>query len=368
MDVLIQEHEELVSEKIMQQQIPRIVGIGTANPPTRYAQADVVNLFDEVPDKVRKLFRNSHIKHRHLYLPTPGPDGKIRRETNQELIDKHLRGAIELGPQAVEQCLAGQGLAPQDIDGLVCVSSTGFLCPGLSAYMVKTMNLRNDVYRADILGMGCNAGLNGLRCAASVAGMDPKKKVVLLCIEICSAAYVNDGTLRTAVVNSLFGDGVAAVLVAGRDAVPGGKFPNILGFESITITERIDMMKFELQNDQLSFYLAKDTPYVIGTNIETPVYRLLDRYGLKKRDIKHWVIHSGGKKVLDSIKYSLGLSSYDIRHTSEILAECGNMSSASVFFALKRMETNREVESGDLGVAIAMGPGVAIETALLQWS
>lgn len=368
MNGVSQKTMELASDEVLSERyIPRIVNIGTANPPTRYQQTAVADLFDEVTEKVKKLFRNSHIKYRYLYMPDPGANGKISKETNQELINKHLRGVLEIGRKAIEQCLSAVGLDVSDIDGLVCVSSTGYLCPGISAYMVREMKFRSDVHRLDILGMGCSAGLNGLMTAYGMAKADPKKKVIVLCIEICSAAYVNDGTLRTAVVNSLFGDGAAAVLVAAQDAYPSSHCPQILGFESLTIADKLEMMKFELMNDQLSFYLARETPYLIGVNIERPVYRLLDRHGIKKRDVKHWVVHSGGKKVLDTIKYSLGLRSYDIRHTSQILEEYGNMSSASVYFAMKRMQSSRTIEKGDLGVAIAMGPGVAIETALLKW-
>ncbi len=359
-------------QPILNKTYPQILNVGVANPPRRYKQSEVVNLFGDLPLKIQALFKNSHIKYRHLYLPDIDENGKIPEETNQELIDKHLKGALELGPQAINKCLLPYDLEVKDIDHLICVSSTGFLCPGVSAYIAKQMGFRDNVHRVDILGMGCNAGINSLQCAVGLTRADPDKKVLLVCLEICSAAYCFDGTIKTGIVNSLFGDGVAAVLV-GRNREGngergrGGCWPSIVGFESRTITDKIDLMRYELINNKLSFYIAKETPYVIGQNINKPVNGLLKKYGLKKRDISHWVVHSGGKKVLDSIKYNLGLSSYDIRHTTKILEEYGNLSSCSVFFSLQRLQEEGVAMRGDLGISIAMGPGTALETALLRW-
>ncbi|MCP4265038.1 MAG: type III polyketide synthase [Candidatus Brocadiaceae bacterium] len=361
----VQETEDIGIFDRKQKTYPKIISVGTANPPQRYRQEDVVALFKDVPKRVENLFKNCHIENRFLYLPEPGPDGKIPEESNQELIDKHLTGAKEIGKKAIEKCLSESNSSVLDIDHLLCVSSTGFLCPGISAHIVKTMGFREDVHRIDILGMGCNAGLNSLQTATALSRSG--HKVLLLCVEICSAAYTHDGSIKTGVVNSLFGDGAAAILIASDEEYPYVNGPKIIGYQSMTMVDVIDLMKFELTNNKLSFSISKETPYIIGLNVEKPVYALLDKYGLKKRDIRHWIIHSGGKKVLDSIKYNLDLTSYDIRNTSYVLQQYGNISSCSVFFSLNRLQEEGVAEDGDLGVAIAMGPGAAIETALLQW-
>ncbi|RLE20390.1 MAG: type III polyketide synthase, partial [Acidobacteria bacterium] len=93
----------------------------------------------------------------------------------------------------------------------------------------------------------------------------------------------------------------------------------------------------------------------------------LDRWGLKKRDISHWIVHSGGKKVIDAIKYNIGITEYDVRHTHSILRDYGNISSASFLFSLQELMREGVTEEGDWGVVIAMGPGVSIETGLLRW-
>ncbi len=336
---------------------PRAVGVGTANPKTSYGQEEVANLFGETSGRIRRLFKNSHIKNRFLYLPDPGPDGLLKQEDVESLQNKHLQGSMEMGREAINKCLSESNVAAKDIDYIVCVSSTGFICPGLSAHIAREMGFRPDVRRADILGMGCSAGMNGLQSATEYARANPGKKVLLLATEVCSAAYYMDGTLKTAVVNSLFGDGAAAVLVTADDEHLWSDGPSIVDFESEIITDQIGAMRYTLTEGMLSFYLDRDIPYVIGSNIHKPIERLLERNNLKLRDIKHWIIHSGGKKVIDSIKYNIDVTNYDVRHTLSVLRDYGNMSSCSFIFSYELLHKENVVSEQDLGVAVAMGPG-----------
>ncbi len=345
---------------------PRIVSIGTANPGTRYSQEEIVKIYHETNPVIVGLFQNSHIKYRHLILPEP-VDGIMQEETQEQLIRKHRQGAEEFGAKAITECLSLVNLTPRDIDFLCCVSSTGFLCPGITARLIKKMNFRENVHRIDILGMGCNAGLNAINPVVSFARCNPGKNALMVCTEICSAAYVYNKSINTAVVNSLFGDGVAAVLVRQDNCDTWKRGPIVQDFESHIIVESIEAMKFELEQNKLSFFLDRDIPYVIGMNIEKPVSRLLKRNNLKLRHIKHWLVHSGGKKVLDAIEYNLGLTDYDVRHTLHILQNFGNLSSGSFLFSYKELCKEQIIEEGDLGVAITMGPGTTIETALLVW-
>jgi len=138
-------------------------------------------------------------------------------------------------------------------------------------------------------------------------------------------------------------------------------------FESHLIPGTINAMYYGLENTKLSFYLDRNIPLVIGANVERPVNRLLGRHGLKRRQIDHWIVHSGGKKVINAIEYNLGLTDYDVRHTLSVLRDYGNLSSGSFLFSYKELYSEGIAKKGDLAVAITMGPGTAIETALLAW-
>lgn len=344
-----------------------MVSVGTALPPRAYSQDDVLAWSREDDPRIQRLFRNSHIESRRLYLPE-SVNGYPPEESNQDLIDRHLRGVLDIGPKAIAAALAPIGAAIGDIEFLVCVTSTGFLCPGISAHLIKQMGIRDSVRRVDVVGMGCNAAVNGLQAATAMAEARPGMLGILVCIEVCSAAYVRNRKMSTAVVNSLFGDGAAALVVrAGDGSEARDPGPTVVDFEPFILTDAIDAMKYELEDSKLSFFLAKDIPAVIGRHVSIPVNRLLKRHGLTVPGVNHWLIHSGGKKVIDAIQSDLGLSEHDVRHTRRVLREFGNMSSGSVLFTLDQLQREDAPRPGDTGVLIAMGPGTAIETALLAW-
>jgi predicted naringenin-chalcone synthase len=346
---------------------PRILSVGTANPPTRYTQSEFIDLLGIRGSRVARLFQTSHIRYRHLILPEPGPDGRLRQETSEQLLAKHREAAIELGSEAIRSALAPISATACSVDYLACATTTGFLCPGLTARYSKDLGMREDVQRVDIVGMGCNAGLNSLQAVANFCAANPGRLGVLVCAEICSAAYVFTETVRTAVVNSLFGDGVAAVTLRADDSLGTEDGPAILGFESEIIVDAIESMHTDLEDGKFSFFLDIDVPYVIGRHVELPVDRLLSRFGLRRRDIRQWIVHSGGMKVIDAVKYNLGLTDHDVRHTKTVLRDYGNLSSASFLFAYQRLMKEETADPGDLGVMITMGPGASIETCLIRY-
>lgn len=345
----------------------RILSVATANPPTRYTQSEFINLLGIENSRIAGLFRSSHIHARHLILPEPGPDGRLRAEDAGQLRSKHKKAAVELGCEVISSALTAAAAAPADVDYLACATTTGLLCPGLTAWYGKELHMRGDLSRVDVVGMGCNAGLNSLQAVANYCALNPGKLGVLVCAEICSASYVFNETVRTAVVNSLFGDGVAAVALRADETLGAQDGPAILGFDSEIIVDAIDSMRLDLDAGRYSFFLDANVPYVLGRNIERPVDRLLGRFGVRRRDITEWIVHSGGMKVIDAIKYNLGLTDYDLRHTKTILRDYGNLSSAAFLFAYERLRKERDPSPGDLGVMITMGPGATIETCLIRY-
>lgn len=343
---------------------PAVASLGFAHPPRGYSQDDLLRRFKVEDRKIRSIFKNSHINNRYLVLPEPPPSGEVVEESSLELATKHRTYALELAERAVTGALANLQLAAGDIDYLVCVTSTGFLCPGITAHVIKQLGFRPNVHRVDVVGMGCNGGLNALQPLANYCRLNSEGIGLLLCVEVCSAAYVFDHTLRTSIVNCLFGDGAAAAVISGRGFKPERPGPKLLGFESHIITDAIDAMRFDFDGSKYSFYLDREIPYVIGEHARLPVDRLLSRFGLKRRDVAHWVVHSGGRKVIDSIKYSIGLTDHDVRHTQSVLADYGNLSSGSFLFSLDRLLEEGRATPGDHVMLMTMGPGSTIECCL----
>jgi len=349
----------------------RIAGVGTAVSQNSYSQAELLDIFGIDDPKVRSVFLNSAIDRRYLTLPRASADGTRVPERQGELLAKHAGLAVDMGARALQASLKSAQTDLADIEYLCCVTSTGFLTPGLSALLIRELGIDPACHRVDVVGMGCNAGLNALNGTAAWATSHPGRLAVMVCAEACSAAYAMDSTMRTAVVNSLFGDGAAAVAVlapaAGERPAPAG--PRVLGFASRIITDALPAMRFDWDDAQtrFSFYLDPEIPYVVGANAEPVVDRLLGSAGLRRGDIRHWLVHSGGKKVIDAVRLNLGLTRYDVRHTSGVLRDYGNLSSASFLFSYERLLAEQAAQPGEYGVLMTMGPGSTIETALVQW-
>ncbi|MFD8751219.1 3,5-dihydroxyphenylacetyl-CoA synthase DpgA [Kitasatospora sp. NPDC059577] len=357
---------------------PRITGVGTAVTPESYTQRELLDIFGIEDPKVRSVFLNSAIERRHLTLPPRDERGRCLPESQGELLAKHRRLAVDMGARALLDCLADAGLGLCDIDYLCCVTTTGYLTPGLTALLIRELGIAPDCHRVDVVGMGCNAGLNALNAVAAWAAAHPGQVAVMVCAEACSAAYAFDDTLRTAVVNSLFGDGAAAIaVVAGEEAAPAAgpdgetapRGPRILSFASRIITDALGAMRYDWDDEQVrfSFFLDPEIPYVVGANAERVVDGLLSGAGLRRGDIAQWLVHSGGKKVIDAVRLNLGLTRHDVRHTTGVLRDYGNLSSGSFLFSYERLLRERVVRPGEYGVLMTMGPGSTIETALVQW-
>ena len=352
-----------------------IASVTSAFPSRSYSQDEIETLLGLENRAVKKLLRSPHIQKRHLYLPEKDArTGRLLPESPADLHAKFRDGALEIGSQAIRGALDAVSLVPADVDYLMCVTSSGFMVPGLSSLFSRELGFHRGLLRGDIVGMGCNAGLNGLNPVAQWVKNNPNGVGLLVCCEINSAIYVVDDTPRTGIVNSLFGDGAAAAVLtgyAGNDTggFPAGPLPYVLDFESFCIPEQWAAMRFDWNDEagKWSFYLDRDIPYVIGFNVREPLERLLARNDLDFSAIRHWVMHTGGGAVIDSVKLSLGLEEHDVRHTRSVLRDYGNISSGSFLVSLERLLAENCASAGDLGAMVTMGPGAQIETALIEF-
>jgi len=345
---------------------PQIIGVGTALPPKSYSQTEVLDAFHVTDRRSRSVFLGGGIERRHLSLPPA--NGTPPVEGQKELLQKHVQVGLEIGRRSIMASLERAGATLDDVRYLCCVSSTGFIIPGFSALLIKDLGLASSCARLDVVGMGCNAGLNAIAAVAGWASSHPDQLAIVACIEVCSAMYVSDDALDTAIVNSLFGDGAAAIsMIASRGTSHAG--PRLLRFASHIIPEAISAMRVEWHegHGKFSFCLEPDVPYVVGANVEQSIDRLLDGTDLRRGDIAHWVVHSGGRKVIDAVRVNLCLTRADVRHTLDILRDYGNLSSASFLFSYERLLNEGVASPGEYGVMMTMGPGSTIEAALVAW-
>ena len=349
---------------------PGILSIATSNPPNRYTQNEVYELASKHSEfyrnpRIKQIFLNSDIDYRHLYFDIPS---FVRPETVDELHDRYRNGAVEIGTDAIKKCLSANNMTPDDIDCIIAVSCTGYLCPGLAELYIRELGLRNDIQRADLLGMGCAGAMPGLQRAFDFVRSYPDRKALLVAVEICSACYYIDDSLETVVGNAICADGVAAVVIGMTN---DDRLPKIRGFETHLEPSMIGTVGFEQRQGMLRIILAKDIRDLAGSLSSTLINRILKNYGLTKEQITHWILHSGGRKVIDNIQSEVGLRDDQIRHSKFVLRNFGNMSSPTVLFVLKEVMGNSGTEPnskpGDIGIMLALGPGLAVEGALLEW-
>ncbi len=342
---------------------PRVLAVGTANPPHRFTQEQVFHMAGYSSQRILEIFLNSDIDYRHLYVD---PHKYSREETPDELNQRYLRGAMETGCCAVHRCLESIGWAPQDIDLLLVCTCTGYLCPDLGSRLIGHMRFRRDVERAPLLGLGCAGALPTLQRAWDYAKARPGRKALMLTVEICSASYYLDNTLETVVGNAICADGAAALLLCS-ESPRDGRYPEVVDFQSALSPEHLDKVGFEQKEGKLRIILAAEIRDLAAPMIEKVLDPLLERNGLRRQEIRFWVAHPGGRKVIDNVQQRLRLTDDQLRFSKAVLKNYGNMSSATVVFVLDEVVRTGDPQPGDWGVMVALGPGMAAEAALLRW-
>ena len=342
---------------------PRILAVGTANPPNRFTQREAYRLVGYENKHILEIFLNSDIDYRHFYID---PESFSHDETPDELNQRYLRGAMETGCRAVHRCLESAELAPRDVDLFAVCTCTGYLCPDLGSRLIGHMRFRSDVSRAPMLGLGCAGALPTLQRAWDFAAAHPGRKALMLSVEICSASYYIDNSLETVIGNAICADGAAAILL-GTETLDRRPFPEVVDFQTFLDPEQLDKVGFEQREGKLRITLAAEIRNLAAPMIERSLGPLLERNGLRQEDIRFWVVHPGGRKVIDNVQEYFGLTDEQLRFSKDIYRRYGNMSSATVLFVLDKVIREGNPQPGDWGVMIALGPGMAAETALLKW-
>ena len=339
-----------------------ILSIGRATPALRVTQEQSLAYAGYTSDRIRRIFLNTGIAYRHFHFEKPPrPD-----ETSDELNQRYLDGAMEAGCRAMRACLEAAGLSSRDVDLLVVCTSTGYACPDIGTRLVEPVGLRPDIQRASMTGLGCAGALPALQRACDFAEAHPGRIALVLAVEICSACYYVDDTLETVVGNAICADGAAAFLLTSG-SVAASRYPRIVDFQSLLEPEQLGLVGMTHRNGKLRIVLGAEVPELAPSLIQGALTPLLARHGLRQSDIRFWVVHPGGSKVLDTLQTQLGLTDADLRFARTVLRNYGNMSSPTVMFVLDEVSRNGDPRPGDWGVMTALGPGMAAEAALLRW-
>ncbi len=335
---------------------PALLSVAHAVPPHRLLQADAEaaarSLFAHryaAFDRMAPVFTTAGIESRHTVKPL---DWYLSDLDWPERNAAYLAGAQELFVDAATRALVAAGCSASDVDTIVTVSSTGIATPSLEARVAGRMGFRPDVERVPVFGLGCAGGVSGLAIAGRLAAARPGSTVLLVAIEICTAAFRMDQlTAANMVATALFGDGAAACVV--RAAGEGG-LAGIEGAGQHLWPDTLDIMGWTVDPTGLGVVFDRSIPPFAEQQVGPAVDGILARIGVDRATVDRFACHPGGAKVITALEATLRLDQGTLDHERDVLREYGNMSAPTVLFVLERLA---KAGLPKRTVLTALGPG-----------
>jgi prepilin-type processing-associated H-X9-DG protein len=359
-----------------------ITAIATATPEYRHAQPDIaafmlkaMDLHNGEAEKLKAIFRASGIAFRHSVLSDYGRNDnyeffpsslKGTFPSTSERLKIFIRSALPLSVIAVEQMFnAYPHIKPGDITHLIVVCCTGMYAPGLDIDLVRELKLSRSVHRTAINFMGCYAAFNALKIADAFCKADANSKVLVVCTELCSLHFQRSGTDDNLLANALFADGSAAVLVEASSE--SNLQLELQQFHNDLTEKQSDDMAWSIGDVGFEMKLTSYVPDIIRTGIRELSTSLLKKIDRTVKDVKHFVIHPGGKRILKVIEQELEISENQNSSAYRVLKNFGNMSSPTVLFVLEdQLKSLTRSDVSENILSFAFGPGLTLESMVMK--
>jgi predicted naringenin-chalcone synthase len=353
-----------------------IAGIGTAVPPHRIAQADAAEIAQQFSCETtaqerlfQSLYRRAGVETRHsVVLHTSTGELGHRQSfygredpTTRDRMRKYEEEAGALAVASGRKALQDASIMPGRVTHLVTVSCSGFYAPSFDIALIKQLGLSADVARTHVGFMGCHGALNGLRVANAFVSADRSACVLLCAVELCSLHHQYGWDSDRIVANALFADGAGAMVGVTGDATSARAF-RVVATGSTLIEDSEDAMSWRIGDHGYEMTLSPRVPEIIGRYLRPWLEGWLGCHGLTLDAIGSWAVHPGGPRILSAFGEATGIDRRAIEDSYAVLAEYGNMSSPTILFILDRM---RLAKAPRPLVAVAFGPGLAVEAVLL---
>ena len=346
-------------------------GIGTATPTARYTKAQCWEAFqssewfarlDARAHAVTKtvLQRDNGIEARRLALGCLEEVFQIDPDT---LHRRFLLTAPDLATQAAAAALRDAGLDAGAIDAVIVSTCTGYVCPGLSGYVMERLGLRSNAQALDLVGQGCAAALPNMRLGEALLSSGHCQQVLSVCVEVSSAAIYLDNDPGVLVSACLFGDGAGAAVLS-QTAQAHRRRIAWKDSESFIDPASRNALMFEQRQGLLRNILTRAVPGLAAGYAQRVLQQVLGRSGLSTAQISAWIVHAGGRDVLLSLQQRLGLQVEDLRYSAAVLREYGNLSSAFVYFVLQAALADEA--AGGWWWLSSFGAGFSCHGALLE--
>ncbi|MDI1355792.1 MAG: type III polyketide synthase [bacterium] len=363
-----------------------IVSISTAVPSNKHKQTDIATFMSDLyqySEKDRKrletMYAKSGIETRYSVIPDfsstrdkrdffpsssdlePFPDIAYRMKYFSEK-------ALPLCISAIRDCLKDK-IDKHRVSHLITVSCTGLSAPGLDIDIVQYLKLNENINRTSLNFMGCYAAVHALKQADYICKSDPLAIVLLVCVELCTLHFQKLADPENIMANLLFADGAAAALVVPDTFAKKNKFGGfrIRKFHSHLALNGKSDMAWKLSPTGFLMTLSAFIPKIIESGVKSLFDKAIDALELKREEITHWAIHPGGRKILEVIQKELSLHKEDLESSYRVLKHHGNMSSPTILFVLKELlETKANLKKRELTFGVAFGPGLTMESLILE--
>src|SRR5260370_30421527 len=310
----------------------RIVSAASAFPQHYYSQEMLLAALQEYwgdqienPQVLRRLHRHVVVDGRFIALPK---EEYLKMRTWGDANHHCVRTVKDLGEKAVRGALADAGLNGHKLGAFFFVSVTGISSPSIDALLINRMGLCRSIRRVPIFGLGCVAGAAAISRAADYVCAYPDQVAVVLSVELCSLTLQReDVSMANLISAGLFGDGAAAVIVAGADCGLSG--PSILSTRSVFYPDTEAMMGWDVSEKGFRIVLSREIPNLVRKNLAHDLDDFLAERGLIRADIGSWVLHTGGPKILEATAEALGLKNGELDLSWQCLRRTGNLTADS---------------------------------------
>ncbi len=341
---------------------PRLLALKSAVPPYVLEQSDVVvragRLFGERRDveRLMPIFGNTGIDRRYSCVPI---DWYNEDHGWQDRTELYVNNAVNLLEKVAIGLLEDAKLGIDDIDAIVVSSTTGIATPSLDALVIERMQLRRDIRRLPIFGLGCAGGVVGLSRAADLARSRPGSRVLFLVVELCALTFrKNDLTKSNFVATALFGDGAAGAILSVE-----GDGPAFGAAGEYTWPNSLDIMGWEVEDDGLKALFSQSIPTLVANDFTTILSAFLQKNDLKLAEIDKFACHPGGAKVLDALEDAFQLERGALVESRTVLRDYGNMSAVTALFVMERMDWRKKNQRI---LMTALGPGFSSVLQLFE--
>lgn len=341
---------------------PRLLAVKTAVPPYTIDQSEAAPraraLFAgrKDIDRMMPIFVNTGIDRRYSCVPI---EWYLEPHGWKDRTKLYVDNAVNLLEEVANKLLAELKLTKDDIDAIVVASTTGIATPSLDALVVERMQLRRDIRRLPIFGLGCAGGVIGISRAADMAAARPGSKVMFLTVELCALTFRKDDLSKSNVVAAaLFGDGAAGAILS-----TDGEGPRFGASGEYTWANSLGIMGWDVEEDGLKALFSQSIPSLVQNEYKKVLGDFLRKADIQLPDIEAFACHPGGAKVLDALEVAFGIKEGALTESRSVLRDYGNMSAVTVMFVLDRMNA---VKSKQRTLMTALGPGFSSVFQVLE--